>query len=57
MLQPHCEVVGTVSYGRALLTVAGELKPDVIVLNNSMPLLNGMVADDRLKHHSSEVTA
>ena len=57
MLQPHCEVVGTESNGRALLTVAGELKPDVIVLDNSMPLLNGMVAGERLRHHSSEVTA
>ncbi len=49
LLQPNCEVVGAVSDGRALLTAARELKPDVIVLDIAMPMLNGMVAAERLK--------
>lgn len=55
LLQPDFEVVGTVSDGRALLTAARELKPDVIVLDISMPLLNGMVAAERLKKTMPEV--
>ena len=55
LLQPDCEVVGTVSDGRALLTAARELKPDVIVLDIAMPLLNGMVAGERLKRMLPEV--
>jgi len=55
LLQPHCEVVGTVSDGRALLTAARELKPDVIILDIAMPLLNGMVAGERLKQMLPEV--
>ncbi len=55
MLQPDCEVVGTVSDGRALLTAAQELKPDVIILDIAMPLLNGMAAAERLKQMIPEV--
>ena len=55
LLQPDCEVVGTVSDGRALLTAARELKPDVIVLDIAMPQLNGMVAAERLKKMMPEV--
>ena len=55
LLQPHCEVVGTVGDGRALLTAARELKPDIIILDIAMPLLNGMVAGERLKQMMPEV--
>jgi DNA-binding NarL/FixJ family response regulator len=37
-------VIGTVPDGRALVTAAAELKPDVIVVDISMPLLNGIEA-------------
>ncbi len=43
------------SDGRALLTAAQELKPDVIILDIAMPLLNGMVAAERLKKMMPEV--
>jgi DNA-binding NarL/FixJ family response regulator len=55
LLQPDFEVVGTVGDGRALLAAALELKPDVIVLDIAMPLLNGMVAGERLKQMIPEV--
>jgi DNA-binding NarL/FixJ family response regulator len=41
-LEPHCTSVGTVSDGRALLEEALRLKPDLIVLDITMPLLNGI---------------
>jgi DNA-binding NarL/FixJ family response regulator len=49
LLQPHCEIVATVSDGRALVEVASNLKPDVIVVDIAMPLLNGLEAGRRLK--------
>jgi Response regulator containing a CheY-like receiver domain and an HTH DNA-binding domain len=50
LLEPCCEVVGTVTDGRQLLAAAPDLKPDVIVLDMAMPLLNGLEAGRRLKH-------
>ena len=44
LLSPHCEVVGAVADGRALLEAAPKLKPDVIVLDITMPRLNGIDA-------------
>ena len=55
LLQPDFEVVGTVGDGRALLAAALELKPDVIVLDIAMPLMNGMIAGERLKQMIPEV--
>lgn len=55
LLQPDFEVVGTVGDGRALLTAALELKPDVIVLDIAMPKMNGMVAAKKLKKTMPEV--
>jgi DNA-binding NarL/FixJ family response regulator len=49
MLSPKCEIVGTVSNGHALLEAAPRLKPDVIVLDIGMPLLNGLEAARQLK--------
>ena len=49
LLEPDYTVVGAVSDGRALLAVAAELKPDVIVLDIAMPLLNGLDAARQIK--------
>ena len=49
LLEPTFEVVGTVSNGRDLLEVAPKLKPDVVLLDLGMPLLNGQDAGERLK--------
>jgi len=48
LLKPACDVVGTVSDGRSLLELAPRLKPDVIVADISMPLLNGLDACQQL---------
>lgn len=49
LLEPEFEVVGAVEDGRALLAAARTLKPDVVLLDISMPLLNGIDAAHRLR--------
>lgn len=49
IVEQHCEVVGTVEDGRALLEAAAQLRPDLILLDISMPLLNGVDAARQLK--------
>ena len=49
LLEPEFEVVGTVADGRALLRVAPQLKPDVVLVDLNMPLLNGLDASEQLK--------
>jgi DNA-binding NarL/FixJ family response regulator len=49
LLESAHDVVGTVGDGRALLAAARELQPDVIVLDISMPKLNGLEAGRALK--------
>jgi DNA-binding NarL/FixJ family response regulator len=49
LLEKKYEVVGIVPDGRELLVQASKLKPDVVVLDIGMPLLNGLDAAERLK--------
>jgi RNA polymerase sigma factor (sigma-70 family) len=49
LLGAEFDVVGTVADGRALLQSAGELRPDVVVVDIGMPLLNGLDAGEQLK--------
>ena len=49
MLEPEFDLVGSVEDGQALLAAAKSLKPDVILLDISMPLLNGIDAARRLR--------
>ena len=49
LLEEHCEVVGSVEDGRALLDAAERLQPDIVVLDISMPKLNGLDAARRLR--------
>src|SRR5271165_5074959 len=49
LLEKHYKVVGTVTDGRALVTEAVSLKPDVIVVDIGMPLLNGLDAAERVR--------
>ena len=55
MLAGECEIVGQASDGRALVAAAEKLKPDLIVLDISMPLLNGLEAGRQIKHKSPNV--
>ena len=48
-LEGDFDVVGTFTDGHTLVKCASALKPDVIVLDISMPLMNGLMAGERLK--------
>jgi DNA-binding NarL/FixJ family response regulator len=50
VLEPRCEVVGTVNNGNALLEAAPTLQPEVIVPDIAMPEMNGLTAARHLKH-------
>jgi DNA-binding NarL/FixJ family response regulator len=50
LLEPECEVVGTVADGRALLRAAPLLQPDIVLVDLNMPLLNGLDASEQLKN-------
>jgi DNA-binding NarL/FixJ family response regulator len=55
LLSGECEIVGQVNDGRALLAEVERLKPDVIVLDISMPLLNGLEAGRQVKHKFRDI--
>lgn len=48
LLEPEFEVVGMVTDGRALLEECSRLRPDVVLLDIAMPLLNGLDAGRQL---------
>jgi DNA-binding NarL/FixJ family response regulator len=49
ILSRHFEVVGTAANGEEALAAARQLQPDVIVMDLSMPVLNGMEATRKLR--------
>lgn len=49
LLGPEFDVVGSVADGHTLIKEASKLKPDVIVADISMPLLNGIEAVRQIK--------
>ena len=48
MLASEFEVIGRVQDGRALIEAADRLKPEVLVVDISMPIVNGISAAQRL---------
>jgi len=49
LLAGECDVIGTAIDGRQALDAAQNLKPDVLVLDISMPVMNGFETARRLK--------
>jgi len=49
LLEPEFEVVGTATDGRMLIEEFSRLKPDVVVVDVGMPMLNGLDAGRQLK--------
>lgn len=47
--QPDMEVIGEASDGRAAVQLVLDLKPDIIVMDVSMPDLNGLQATEQLR--------
>jgi DNA-binding NarL/FixJ family response regulator len=55
LLASECEIVGTASDGRTLIEEAERLQPDVVVLDISMPLLNGLDAGREIKRRAPRI--
>ena len=55
LLQAEFDVVGTVGDGRALVRAAITLKPDAIVVDIAMPILNGLDAIDQVIEELPEI--
>jgi len=55
LLADEFELAGVVEDGHAMVKAARALRPDVIVADISMPLLNGLDALDELKKHDPQV--
>lgn len=53
LLEPNFEVIGKVGNGQALIDEAIRLKPDIIIADISMPILDGIEAVDRLRQSGS----
>jgi DNA-binding NarL/FixJ family response regulator len=53
--RPELEIVGEVADGLEAVQQAGELHPDVILLDIGLPTLNGIEAARRLRRTSPEV--
>jgi DNA-binding NarL/FixJ family response regulator len=49
LLEPEFDVVGIVDNGRALVRMACQLRPDVVILDISMLQMNGLDACDQIK--------
>lgn len=49
LLETEFDVIGVVKNGRSMVQAAGELRPDVIVVDIAMPILNGLDAGERVK--------
>ena len=49
LLEPEYHVVGVVTDGKSLIRAALETKPDIVLLDLGMPVLNGLDAGQELK--------
>jgi DNA-binding NarL/FixJ family response regulator len=55
LLEGRCEVVGSVADGRALVAAALQMRPDIVIVDIGMPLLNGLEASRQLKRLMPEL--
>ncbi|MBM9513699.1 response regulator [Desulfogranum marinum] len=55
VIEPEFELVKIVEDGRALIDAVTELQPDVIIVDISMPLLNGIEAVEQIRKCNKKV--
>ena len=53
LLEPEFEIVGTMQDGRSLLAAWGKLKPDITIVDISMPLVNGLEAVRQIRKRNT----
>ncbi len=51
IVETKCEIVGTATDGRQIISLADEFDPDIIFLDVAMPLLNGIEAARQIKRN------
>jgi NarL family two-component system response regulator LiaR len=54
-LDPQLEVVGEAENGEEALAMAGELKPDVVLMDLLMPVMDGIAATEAIRRELPEV--
>jgi len=54
LLKPDFEVVGTAADGKSALDLVMVLKPEIVVLDISMPILSGIEVASEMKQNESE---
>ena len=55
LLAPECDIIAKVTDGRALIEAVKEHRPDIVVLDLGMPLLNGLDAARQIKQNDRSV--
>ena len=55
LLEGEFDIVGSAGDGRTMIEMALELNPDVVLLDLTLPVLNGLEAARRLKKRASEI--
>ena len=55
LLEPEFEVVGMVGDGRALVAMVADLRPDIVVTDVALPLLDGVAALRQIRTTDSRV--
>jgi two-component system, NarL family, response regulator NreC len=53
--EPDMQVIGEAEDGRSAVKLACQLKPDVVLMDIAMPLLNGLEATRQIKHDCPQV--
>lgn len=54
-LDPEIEVVGEAANGEEAMNLARDLRPDVVLMDLLMPVMDGIAATERIKTENSEV--
>ncbi len=55
LLEPECDIVGTASDGHALIDLASRTNPEIVILDITMPRLNGIEAAAQIRRKQPEV--